>query len=119
MTIGRATAALFVVVATLAGSGCGARRVAAPLPMSRTLVVLLADPEGGSHGRARLSHASGAVDLSGDRDSTEVRLNQPPSAPRTFDSLVDVRSHGEADLLVPTSDNTYERRNRRVEVAVR
>jgi len=34
-------------------------------------------------------------------------------------SLIDVRSHGEADPLVRTADNVYEPRNRRVEVAVR
>ena len=32
---------------------------------------------------------------------------------------VDVASHGEADLLVPTPDNTPEARNRRVEVTIR
>ena len=32
---------------------------------------------------------------------------------------VDVASHGEADLLVPTPDNTAEEKNRRVEVTVR
>lgn len=32
---------------------------------------------------------------------------------------VDVASHGEADLLVPTPDDTAEARNRRVEVTVR
>ncbi len=34
-------------------------------------------------------------------------------------ALVDVSSHGESDLLVPTADNTAEPRNRRVEVSVR
>jgi outer membrane protein OmpA-like peptidoglycan-associated protein len=34
-------------------------------------------------------------------------------------SLVDVTSHGEADLLVPTADNIAEPRNRRVEITVR
>lgn len=33
--------------------------------------------------------------------------------------LVSMASHGEADLLVPTPDNTPEPRNRRVEVSVR
>jgi len=32
---------------------------------------------------------------------------------------IDVRSHGEAELLVPTADNVFEPRNRRVEVTVR
>lgn len=34
-------------------------------------------------------------------------------------SLIEVASHGEFDLLVPTPDNTAEPRNRRVEVIVR
>ena len=33
--------------------------------------------------------------------------------------MIDVRSHGEAELLVPTGDNVSEPRNRRVEVTVR
>jgi outer membrane protein OmpA-like peptidoglycan-associated protein len=34
-------------------------------------------------------------------------------------ALIDVASHGEADLLVPTPDETSEPRNRRVEITVR
>jgi outer membrane protein OmpA-like peptidoglycan-associated protein len=34
-------------------------------------------------------------------------------------SLVEVVSHGESDLLVPTADNTPEAKNRRVEVTIR
>jgi peptidoglycan-associated lipoprotein len=34
-------------------------------------------------------------------------------------SLVDVASHGEADLLIPTPDETVEPRNRRVEITIR
>ena len=34
-------------------------------------------------------------------------------------ALVEVASHGESDLLVPTPDNTAEPKNRRVEVSVR
>jgi outer membrane protein OmpA-like peptidoglycan-associated protein len=34
-------------------------------------------------------------------------------------SLIEVASHGESDLLVPTADNVEEPRNRRVEVVVR
>jgi outer membrane protein OmpA-like peptidoglycan-associated protein len=34
-------------------------------------------------------------------------------------SLIDVTSHGEADLLIKTRDNTPEPRNRRVEITVR
>jgi len=34
-------------------------------------------------------------------------------------SLIEVTSHGEADLLVQTPDETFEPRNRRVEISVR
>ena len=34
-------------------------------------------------------------------------------------TVVDVRSHGESDPVVPTPDNTAEARNRRVEVTIR
>jgi outer membrane protein OmpA-like peptidoglycan-associated protein len=34
-------------------------------------------------------------------------------------SAIDVRSHGEGELLVPTADNVFEPKNRRVEVTVR
>jgi outer membrane protein OmpA-like peptidoglycan-associated protein len=34
-------------------------------------------------------------------------------------TAIEVTSHGEAVLLVPTSDNTYEPRNRRVEITIR
>lgn len=34
-------------------------------------------------------------------------------------ALIEIASHGEADLLVPTADNVPEARNRRVEVTVR
>ena len=41
-----------------------------------------------------------------------VQAGLPPAT-------VDVTSHGEADLLVKTRDNTPEPRNRRVEITVR
>ena len=35
------------------------------------------------------------------------------------ESAIDVRSHGEAELLVPTADGVFEPKNRRVEITVR
>jgi outer membrane protein OmpA-like peptidoglycan-associated protein len=212
MTIDRTTAAVLVATLTLAAPACGPKRVATPAPASRTMVVLLADPDKGADGGARVSNPSGSVDLAADRDSTEIAMNQSPAAPTTisasdvqrvfgdalaalppsprrfvlffqFDSdelteearkllpeilrvvserpvpevdvvghtdttgatqgnyvlgmkragtvrelllkaglsasLIDVKSHGEADLAIRTPDNRYEQRNRRVEVAVR
>jgi outer membrane protein OmpA-like peptidoglycan-associated protein len=68
----------------------------------------------------------GHTDTMGDRKSnvalglkraTAVRsiLEQAGLSP----TLVEVTSHGEADLLVKTPDNTPEPRNRRVEITVR
>ena len=34
-------------------------------------------------------------------------------------STIDIRSHGEGELLVPTADGVFEPKNRRVEVTVR
>ena len=34
-------------------------------------------------------------------------------------SAIKVTSHGETDLLVPTADDTFEPRNRRVDISVR
>ena len=34
-------------------------------------------------------------------------------------AVIEISSHGESDLLVPTPDDTYEPRNRRVEISVR
>jgi outer membrane protein OmpA-like peptidoglycan-associated protein len=34
-------------------------------------------------------------------------------------STIDIRSHGEAELLVPTADGVFEPKNRRVEITVR
>jgi peptidoglycan-associated lipoprotein len=34
-------------------------------------------------------------------------------------SAIEVTSHGEAELLVRTPDNTYEARNRRVEITIK
>jgi outer membrane protein OmpA-like peptidoglycan-associated protein len=34
-------------------------------------------------------------------------------------SAIEVRSHGESELLVPTPDGVFERRNRRVDISVR
>jgi outer membrane protein OmpA-like peptidoglycan-associated protein len=211
MNRARVSAVLLAIAGSL-GTACAGRRVPAPGPLTPTLVVLLADEETGTTGRARVTNDFGSVELSNARDATLATSNSRPSPvgtiseaemaqvfdaaiaaipppPRNFtllfkfeaDELTDesralfpailnavksidvpevviightdtmgdaesnvalgmmratsvrgllveagidaatiaVRSHGEADLLIATSDDTPEPRNRRVEVTVR
>jgi outer membrane protein OmpA-like peptidoglycan-associated protein len=191
--------------------GCGPQRPNTT-PVGQTLVVLLPDPGDGAVGRASVTNAAGAVELSGARELTSVSTNQQPGpviviseselqrlfgaalqamppAPQQFNlffrfeseeltdesrallpqileavkgrpvpevavtghtdttgpaainvelglrratairallisagvdaSLIEVGSHGEADLLIKTADNVNEPRNRRVDISVR
>jgi outer membrane protein OmpA-like peptidoglycan-associated protein len=68
----------------------------------------------------------GHTDTMGDRKSNIALGLKRATAVRNIlvqaglsPSVVEVTSHGEADLLVKTKDNTAEPRNRRVEIAVR
>ena len=201
------------IALTLAAAACGHRPRTAPDAAGPVVVALLPDPETGAVGRARVSNAAGAVDLSDARASTvvlgkktapaavvalgesdanrlfgSVLANLPP-APQHFivnfqfdsdeptvesramlpqilsvvkgrpfpevlvightdtigtrasniglgmrraelirkllieagltASLIEIASHGEADLLIQTADEVAEPRNRRVEITVR
>ena len=48
-------------------------------------------------------------------DSRELHINVPSIDPTS----IEVTSHGEAALLVSTADDTYEPKNRRVEITIR
>ena len=68
----------------------------------------------------------GHTDTTGDRAANfqlglgrAMRVRSLLVAAGLDDSLIEVTSHGETDLLVPTPDDTSEPRNRRVEIAVR
>jgi outer membrane protein OmpA-like peptidoglycan-associated protein len=208
---------IFLIACATTLSACGARRIAGPAPPGESLIVLLADPDEGTTGRATVSSlagpgGSGLVELAASRDATRVAPNRAPTRPTTmtdaevqrifgdalsalppaaqhfnlyflFDSdeltaesqalipkilvavrgrpapdvgvvghtdtmgssatnyqlglrratavrnllvaagfdtaFVEVASHGKADLLIPTRDETQEPRNRRVEITVR
>ena len=201
------------IALTLVAAACAHRPRTAPDATGPVVIALLPDPESGQVGRARVSNASGAVELSEARASTVVlgRKTAPaavvalgesdanrlfgsvlaslPPAPQHFivnfefdsdepteesrtmlpqilsvvkgrpfpevsvightdtigsvksniglgmrraelirkllieagldKSLIEMASHGEADLLVPTADEVAEPRNRRVEITVR
>jgi outer membrane protein OmpA-like peptidoglycan-associated protein len=212
MTSTRPLAILAPLAAALA-IACGPKPIAsAPGQTAQALVVLLPDSDTRTTGRARVSNASGSVDLAAARDSTVTTANRRPGpvstmgdaevqrvfgtalaalppTPRHFTlyyrfeseqltdesralvpeilrtvkqradpevavvghtdtmgtprtnvelglkraatvrdllvnagldpSTVDLRSHGEGDLLIRTPDETPEPRNRRVEISVR
>ena len=68
----------------------------------------------------------GHTDTTGDRATNfqlgldrAIRVRSILVAAGLDASLIEVISHGETDLLVPTPDDTSEPRNRRVEIAVR
>ena len=68
----------------------------------------------------------GHTDTMGDRKSNLALGLKRATAVRSIllgaglpESLVELTSHGEGDLLVRTRDNTAEPRNRRVEITVR
>ena len=74
---------LIAVLLTLAGAltgSCGPRRVAAPQPQTPAMVVLLADPDSGKTGRARVGNVHGRVELAGERQATVVTSNGAPAA---------------------------------------
>jgi outer membrane protein OmpA-like peptidoglycan-associated protein len=78
---GRQHAAVFIILLATLGTACG------PIHLhlwrtsgsGRALVVLLPDADG-SVGRANVSNQSGSVDLTAASDSTQARMNRPPSA---------------------------------------
>jgi outer membrane protein OmpA-like peptidoglycan-associated protein len=70
--------------------------------------------------------AVGHTDTSGDSQANfELGLNRAKAVSALLidvgidASLIEVASHGEGNLLIPTADGTLEPRNRRVEIAVR
>ena len=207
----RRTFVVSIAAVAAVGWGCGPQRPNTT-PASQTSIVLLPDPGDGAVGRASVTNAAGAVELSGARELTIVSTNQQPAqvtviseaevqrrfgsvlsalppAPQRFNlffrfeseeltdesralvpqileavkgrpvpevavtghtdttgpaavnvvlglrrattirallvaagvdsSLIEVGSHGEADLLIKTADDVNEPRNRRVEISVR
>ena len=211
MISARPIAVAFATLAVPLTIACGPKHIAAPTHPGEALIVLLADSDTGSTGRASVRNRSGSAELAAERDAAMVKTNRNPRAgtlsepdvtrlfgdalsalppvPRHFtlyflfesDELTDesralvpeiqnlvkerafaevvvvghtdtmgtpqanyelalkrattvrdllvaagfdgstteVTSHGEADLMIPTPDETPEPRNRRVEITVR
>jgi len=211
MISARPIAVAFATLAVPLTIACGPKHIAAPTHHGEALIVLLADSDTGSTGRASVRNRSGSAELAAERDAAMVKTNRNPRAgtlseqdvtrlfgdalsalppvPRHFTlyflfesdeltdesrallpeilnlvkeravadvvvvghtdtmgtpqanyelalkrattvrdllvaagfdgSTIEVTSHGEADLMIPTPDETPEPRNRRVEITVR
>jgi len=106
MTKTRAMAVLLGMSATVAAAACGPRRVITPAPAGRSLVVLLADPDG-TVGRATVSNPGGSVDLVGERDSTEAAMNQAPRAAGALTEAEVQRMFGEVLAALPPAPQRF------------
>jgi outer membrane protein OmpA-like peptidoglycan-associated protein len=75
----RRIAILGAIVAAGFVWGCGPKRVRTPERPGQTLIVLLADSDSNTVGRATVSNASGTANLETARDSTLVSVGEPPA----------------------------------------
>jgi outer membrane protein OmpA-like peptidoglycan-associated protein len=96
-----------MIVCVMLASGCGPRRVSAPAAEGPALVVLLADPDTGTVGRATVSNASGVVELTSDRDATTARAGRAPTpvSPLAPDTLT--RVFGDTLTSLPTAPQSF------------
>jgi outer membrane protein OmpA-like peptidoglycan-associated protein len=100
--------ALAAALAGLPASGCGPRRVSAPQePQSPAMVVLLADPESGKTGRARIANDHGRVELAAERQSTVVSANGSPSAVTVMSDDEVTRIFGGAIAALPPAPKHF------------
>jgi OmpA-OmpF porin, OOP family len=99
----KAAPRLAILLATLAASAiaCGPKRIAGPSRPGDEMVVLLPDSEDGSVGRARVSNASGSVDLDAERDTTQVAASQGPGPVNTLRESDLRRIFGDALSALP------------------
>jgi outer membrane protein OmpA-like peptidoglycan-associated protein len=101
-------AIVLVVVAALGPAvACAARRTgAAPGPST---VVLLADPDAGTLGRATVTSVAGAgtVELEANRAATTVTGRQPPAPPAPIDDKTLETVFGETLASLPQAPQTF------------
>jgi outer membrane protein OmpA-like peptidoglycan-associated protein len=76
MTNARQIAVLLGTLAATLTLACGPKHISAPTRPGQSLVVLLADAETGSTGRARVRNKSGSAELTAAGDATLVKMNR-------------------------------------------
>ena len=78
MTHTRSIGASVLIAAVTFAAACGPKRIALPVRPGQSLTVLLPDSDTRSTGDARVSNASGAVDLADERDAALASANRRP-----------------------------------------
>lgn len=103
-------AVLLVLLTTGLAPACAAKRTGgSPRPARPThaTVVLLPDADDGSVGRAKVSNPAGAVDLTAERDATEVTGAGAPRPVSTLSEADVQRIFGEALAALPAPPRRF------------
>ena len=106
MTHPRLRCAAFAFASILA-SGCARVSVEQPQRPGQSLLVLLPDPGTGAVGRAAVSNATGATELTEARAATRVSTGQAPSAVAILSEADVQREFGEALAALPPAPQTF------------
>src|SRR5439155_10092174 len=80
MISARPIAVVFATLAVPLTIACGPKHIAAPTHPGEALIVLLADSDTGSTGRASVRNRSGSAELAAERDAAMVKTNRNPRA---------------------------------------
>jgi outer membrane protein OmpA-like peptidoglycan-associated protein len=89
-------------------AACGPKRVAEP-PAPTDLIVLLPGEDPNAPGRVTVSSRSGqSVELDGERESTQVAVNKPPTPPATLDKAEVDRIFGETIKTLPPEPHHFQ-----------
>ncbi len=95
------------LLAAVVSGSCASRR-ATLNPAAPDVVVLLAEPDTGAVGRAAVSNASGAVDLTADREFTRVGASGSPAPPATMSEADVTRIFGAALSAQPPAPARFD-----------
>jgi outer membrane protein OmpA-like peptidoglycan-associated protein len=107
MTTARPSRVLLLTwLAAAAAAGCGGpKRLVTPAPAPQSLIVLLPDGNG-TTGRASVSTAAGAVNLSAPRSATQVLKDRPPGDVTILSEVDVTRLFGDALSALPLAPYT-------------
>jgi outer membrane protein OmpA-like peptidoglycan-associated protein len=108
MAHARSLAVLAALAAGTLTAGCGPKKVSpAPARPAQATVVLLPDSDSGVTGRVHVGNASGAVDLTKERESTIVLSSRQPGAITVLSEADIKRLFGDALAALPPAPRHF------------